>query len=191
MRYWITAHLIEIEVFYFRISNSFIQFFLLGFGVGCHSHHGEAARWRQELHELYYYCIIYNHIFIFRMTDIVFVFPHRWIVEWIPRSCVGAMAGRRRVFDEFKNRVSELLTPCFSIFFSYSCFRREIDALQSAVSSWYARFKADTKQRLQRQLQEVFSRPRSIKGTDSNYGKNSAPDPVVASPSNRLEGTAS
>lgn len=100
------------------------------------------------------------------------------------------MAGRRRVLDEFKNRVSELLTP-FIFLFIYSCFRREIDALQSAVSSWYARFKADTKQRLQRQLQEVFSRPRSVKGTDGNSGKNSAPDPVVASPSNRLEGTAS
>lgn len=102
------------------------------------------------------------------------------------------MGGRRRVLDEFKNRVSDLPIPCSRVCFSYSCFRREIDALQLAVVSWYARFKADTKQRLQRQLQEVFSRPRSrgVKGADSNSSKDPSPEPVAAPPSNRLEGTA-
>jgi hypothetical protein len=54
-----------------KMTNNYIHLFLSGFGVGCHSHHGEAARWRQELHELYY-CIIY---IIISMTDIIiFVF---------------------------------------------------------------------------------------------------------------------
>ena len=122
-------------------------------------------------------------------------FLHSWVVEWIPWSSVGYVARRRRILDELECRVSEssaiiASAACFLKYFCRGCFRREIDALQSAMSSWYARFKADTKLKLQRQLQEVFSRPRRVGDIDSSSCLKAPSPKTVANPPTQLEGVA-